>query len=231
MTQPTNRSLYFIIGGGGKVGYYLAKKLLENEHEVVLLEKDSRRVAELRSELGDAVEQGDACEARTLERVGCERADYLLAVTGDDEDNLVMSQVAKVGFPGKERRTIARVNNVDNIDLFKKLGIDVVISPTRSILAAIATELPMGTMVEITPTTNTGLQMIELRVPNDSPVKNQPLRALTLPKGTNIVLVIRGDQTLAPDTNTMVQVDDKIFAVVTPEGKDRLCRSILGVNG
>ncbi|MGH2485158.1 MAG: NAD-binding protein, partial [Ktedonobacterales bacterium] len=90
--------MYILVGGGGQVGLYLAKGLLEQGHEVLLLEKDGRRLSQLREELGASVTQGDACEARLLAEVGCDRADYVIAVTGDDEDNLVICQMAKARF-------------------------------------------------------------------------------------------------------------------------------------
>src|SRR5215469_10666581 len=151
--------MYILIGGGGQVGYYLTKGLLEQGHEVLLLEKDSRRMAQLTEELGTAVARGDACEARTLADVGCDRADMVIAVTGDDEDNLVICQVAKVRF--HVQRTIARVNNPRNDDVFVKLGIDVTISPTRTILHMIEADIPHHTIVPLMTLTKAGLGLIE----------------------------------------------------------------------
>ena len=231
MTQPPSEQLYFIIGGGGRVGYFLTKSLLEAEHEVVLLDKDQRRVNDLRRELGDVVERGDACEFTTLDRLGCERADYLLAVTGEDEDNLVMCQVAKAGFPekdGKKRRTIARVNNIANIPLFERLGIDIIISPTQNILDAIGSELPLPTIINISPPNNEGKHLVEVRVPADSPAKEKPLHDLQLPKGCQVTLLIRGHENFVPDMNMTLQAEDKLFVVVTSEGKALLQTAILG---
>src|SRR5579885_3257872 len=90
--------MYIIIGGGGQIGYYVTKGLLAQGHEVLLLDKDPRRVQTLTDELGSAVLRGDACEARTMDEVGCSRADIVIAVTGDDEDNLVICQMAKSAF-------------------------------------------------------------------------------------------------------------------------------------
>ena len=127
--------MYIIIGGGGDVGYYLTKSLLKQGHEVLLLEKGLTRFQALNDELGQAVVRGDACEARTMEEVGASRADVVIAVTGEDEDNLVICQVAKKRF--KVGRTIARVNNPKHAEIFQKLGIDITVSPTRSILSLI----------------------------------------------------------------------------------------------
>src|SRR5690242_950020 len=101
--------MYIIIGGGGDVGYYLTRNLLHHGHEVLLLEKDPRRYYTLSNELGQAAFKGDSCEARTLEEAGARRADAVIAVTGDDEDNLVICQTAKQRF--NVGRTIARLNN------------------------------------------------------------------------------------------------------------------------
>ncbi|MBO0795540.1 MAG: TrkA family potassium uptake protein, partial [Ktedonobacteraceae bacterium] len=132
--------MYIIIGGGGEVGYYLARNLLGHGHEVLLLEKDAARYQTLSEELGQSIFKGDACEARTLEEAGARRADVVIAVTGEDEDNLVVCQLAKKRF--NVARTIARLNNPKHEELFQKLGIDVTVSPTKTILSLVESELP-----------------------------------------------------------------------------------------
>ena len=154
--------MYIIIGGGGDVGYYLTKSLLNQGHEVLLLEKGLARFQALNDELGQAVVRGDACEARTMEEVGASRADVVIAVTGEDEDNLVICQVAKKRF--KVGRTIARVNNPKHAEIFQKLGIDITVSPTRSILSLIEAELPNFRFVQLMTLKNAGLEIVELRV-------------------------------------------------------------------
>ncbi len=139
--------MYIIIGGGGDVGYYLSKSLLSQGHEVLLLEKGGSRYQALSEELGQSVVLGDACEARIMEEVGVNRADVVIAVTGEDDDNLVICQMAKKHF--KVARTIARLNNPKNELLFQKLGIDITVSPTKSILSLIEAELPGSTFVTI----------------------------------------------------------------------------------
>src|SRR5437879_10868704 len=123
--------MYIIVGGGGDIGYYVTKSLFDRGHEVLLIERDAVRYHSLKEELGQAVFRGDACEARTMDEVGANRADVVIAVTGEDEDNLVICQVAKKRF--KVGRTIARLNNPKHELLFQKLGIDIVVSPTKAI--------------------------------------------------------------------------------------------------
>src|SRR4030067_1531623 len=132
--------MHAIVIGGGKVGYYLAKELLEGNHEVLVIEKDGAKCERIAQELGDIVLKGDGCEAATMEIAGFGRADMVIAVTGDDEDNLVTCQVAKVKF--NVPRTVARINNPKNEEIFKRLGIDTTVSATAAILAQIAQELP-----------------------------------------------------------------------------------------
>ena len=123
--------MYVIVVGGGKVGYYLTKQLLSEGHEVLLLEKDRRRQAALAEQMGEVVVQGDGCEVRIMSEAGFGRADVIVAVTGDDEDNLVICQMAKRKF--QTPRTVARVNDPDNLMLFEKLGIDTTVSSTQII--------------------------------------------------------------------------------------------------
>jgi trk system potassium uptake protein len=217
--------MYIVIGGGGEVGYYLTKGLLEQGHEVLLLEKDSRRVRQLGDELGASVAQGDACEAGTLEAVGTERADLVIAVTGDDEDNLVICQVAKARF--KVKRTIARVNNPRHDDLFSQLGIDVTVSPTRTILHMIEAEIPHHTLVPLITLTKAGLRLVEVTVADDSPAAGRALRALNLPSTVNLALIVRGDQNITPTGDTVIQAEDRIFALVTDDGEQALRGTLL----
>src|SRR6266571_5297832 len=109
--------MYIIVGGGGDVGYYLTKNLSAQGHEVLLLEKDGTRFRNLSEELGQSIVRGDACEARTMVEVGVNRADVVIAVTGEDDDNLVICQMAKKHF--NVARTIARLNNPKNELLFQ----------------------------------------------------------------------------------------------------------------
>jgi trk system potassium uptake protein TrkA len=134
--------MYAIVIGGGKVGYYLARDLLERGDEVLVVEKDSSRAEWLASQLGSVVLTGDGDEMSVLSTTGMERADVVLAVTGDDEDNLIALQLAKSRFNVK--RTVARVNNPANVRIFKILGVDEAISATELLLKAMEEEIELG---------------------------------------------------------------------------------------
>jgi len=217
--------MYIIIGGGGDVGYYLTKSLLSQGHEVLLLEKGATRYLSLAEELGQSVVRGDACEARTMEEVGVNRADVVIAVTGEDDDNLVICQMAKKRF--KVARTIARLNNPKNELLFQKLGIDITVSPTRSILSLIEAELPGSTFVTLMTLKRAGLGIIEVRVPADSPIVGKTLSAIKLPRSGNIALIIRDKDYIVPAADTKIFAHDEVYALVNREGEDAL-RDALG---
>jgi trk system potassium uptake protein len=131
--------VYVIVIGGGKVGYYLTKHLMDRTHEVTLIEKDARRAEQLTAQLGEVVMTGDGDEMSFLATTGMERADVVVAVTGDDEDNLVACQLAKRKF--NVPKTVARVNNPANVRIFQKLGVDVALSATEVLLDLIEREL------------------------------------------------------------------------------------------
>ncbi len=217
--------MYIIIGGGGDVGYYLTKILLSNGHEVLLLEKGASRYQSLSEELGQSVARGDACETRTMEEVGANRADVVIAVTGEDDDNLVICQVAKKRF--KVARTIARVNNPRNELLFQKLGIDITVSPTQAILSMIEAELPGSSIVTLMTLRSAGLGLIEIRVPADSPIVGKSLSTINLPRSGNIALIIRNKEYVVPTAETKVFAKDEVFALVNHEGEQAL-RDALG---
>ena len=217
--------MYIIIGGGGDVGYYLTKSLLSQGHEVLLLEKGNIRYQALSEELGQSVVRGDACEARTMEEVGVNRADVVIAVTGEDEDNLVICQMAKKRF--NVARTIARLNNPKNELIFQKLGIDVTVSPTRSILSLIEAELPGSTFVTLMTLKRAGLEIMEIRVPTDSPIAGKTLSAINLPRSGTIALIIRDNEYIFPTADTKILANDEVYALVSREGEEAL-RTALG---
>ena len=154
--------MYVIVIGGGKVGYYLTKELLAAGHEIVLLEKDPRRARQIADEVGSIVLARDGCEGKHLAEAGANRAAIVAAVTGDDEDNLVVCQMAKHHFDVP--RTIARVNNPKNEELFRHLGVDDIISPTRMILGAVEQDIPVHELLHLAQLEGGELEVMEAQI-------------------------------------------------------------------
>ncbi|GLV57347.1 hypothetical protein KDH_41830 [Dictyobacter sp. S3.2.2.5] len=215
--------MYIIVGGGGDVGYYLTRYLLQQGHEILLLEKENGRFQTLSEELGQAVLKGDACEARTMEEAGARRADAVIAVTGEDEDNLVICQMAKKRF--NVARTIARLNNPKHEELFQRLGIDVTVSPTKAILSLIESELPGQRFVLLMNLKRAGLEIIQIVVPSLSPVVGKPLSQINLPRRSNLALIIRGEEPIIPSADVTIEANDEIYALVNRDGEEELRRT------
>jgi trk system potassium uptake protein len=218
--------VFALICGGGKVGYYLAKSLLVQNQECVLLERDAGRAHMLGDELGDAILPGDACDPRVLARAGIERADVVIAVTGDDEDNLVICQVAKRRF--HTARTIARINNPKNEAIFVKLGIDVTISPTQLVLAAISTDLPDQGVVHLATLRQYGLELVELTLRSASPAVGRTFTDLALPPGTRLLSVLRQGEAPIYDRSLLLAAGDVLLATTRQEDEAELRRVIVG---
>ena len=212
--------MYIIVGGGGQVGYYLARELIAQEHEVLVIEKDGRRVDLITNELGNVVFKGDACEASTLAEVGTARADVVCAVTGDDEDNLVICQVAKRRFG--VNRTIARINNPKNEEIFHRLGIDVAVSTTEVILSVLEQEIPSETIVPLLRMRHADVEIVEARLSPRAPVVGRALRELNLPQESTIALVIRKDKPIFPDGSTVLEAGDEVLAFTRAIHEDEL---------
>ena len=209
--------MYIIIAGGGKVGRSLTETLVNDGHEVLLIEKNAVKVEQHTEQLGGVVVQGDACEVQVLSDAGAGRADVLIAVTGDDEDNLVCCQIAKRKFGIS--RVIARVNNPKNENIFRALGIDSPVSHTKALLEAINQELPSSTLRHLYNLRDGRQELISTVIGPDSPVVNQPLSAIKFPAGSLPVLLVRDGKRQDLMANTVLSNNDELV-LLTPRGKD-----------
>ncbi|GAB4329888.1 MAG: NAD-binding protein [Dehalococcoidia bacterium] len=217
--------MYIIIGGGGKVGFYLAQQLIQSNHEVLVIEISEPRVAAIQDELGGAVVLGDACEASVLDAAGVARADLVAAVTGDDEDNLVICEVAR--YRGVAR-TIARINNPKNALLFKKRGIETTVSATEAILAQIEQELPTTEMVPVMQLHH-DLELVEVKLSETSPVVGRPAREVLLPPEALIALIVDpGGVPRIPGGDTRLNPGDALVVVTRKEYRDTLREALIG---
>ncbi|MDE3090880.1 MAG: TrkA family potassium uptake protein [Chloroflexota bacterium] len=219
--------MYIIVVGGGKVGYYLAKTLLNEGHEVLIIEKDKRKCDIISTELGGVVQRGDGTDSIVMEEAGMTRADLTIAVTGDDEDNLMICQMAKKKFNVK--RTIARINNPKNKHIFKLLGIDHTVSVTDLILAQIEREIPAHSLVHLLTLREAGASFVEAKVPENSPAIGKPLKDLHIPEDCVIPLIIRGGKGIVPHGETMLAVGDEVVAVTTIDHENILEQVFAGL--
>jgi trk system potassium uptake protein TrkA len=219
--------MYIIIVGAGRVGYYLSKALLDEGHEVLIIERIATVCETINDELGSICYRGDGCETSTLAQVGTGRADMLIAVTGDDADNLVACQVAKHKF--KVPRTIARIRNPKNEILFRKLGIDVTISSTNVILEQITEEVPTHPLVHLHEIRERGLEIVEVKIPQEAVTLGKAIGEISLPTGTILALIIRKDQKpIVPNQSTLLSAEDQVVAVIEPDAEEALRKALCG---
>ena len=213
--------MYIIIVGGGRVGYYLARALLNEGHEVLIIEKNATLCETINEEMGSVCLRGDGCEAATLADVGTGRADMLVAVTGDDEDNLVACQVAKYKF--NVPRTVTRIRNPQNEKVFEKLGVDVIVSTTDIILEAIEKEVPTHPLTHLLTLSDKGLGIVEVRIPPTSAAIGKLVKEISLPAESKLALIIPKDRKpRIPNPNSIIRDGDQIIALTTPELEEEL---------
>jgi trk system potassium uptake protein TrkA len=212
--------MYVVIIGGGKVGFYLAKELAESNHEVLVIERNAAKVAEIEEVLGELVMRGDGCEAAIQEQAGVRRADLVLAVTGEDEDNLVACQVARHIF--NVERIVARINNPKNELIFRKLGFESTVSATSAIMSHIEQELPIHPLISLL-TLRRGFQVVEVRVPGESGIIGRPLRDVLLPHQSIIWGIVDNEgNPKAPTPDTILHAGDEVVAVTLQESVEAL---------
>jgi trk system potassium uptake protein TrkA len=201
--------MYAIIVGAGKVGRNLARELIFKGNEVTVIESSRPRYLLIEEEFEHAVQYGDATELWVLER-----ADLVIAVTGDDEDNMLVCQVAKEKYLCE--RIIARVNNPRNLDHFKLLGIQPAVSATDLILRLIEHEVPRYGLVHLLALEEERLEIIELEVSPDAPVAGERVADISLPEGSLIISVLRDGAGFVPKADTVIEEGDEVLLVLDP---------------
>ena len=219
--------MYIVVAGGGKVGANVTRTLLEMGHEVTLSEQRPDRYARLEEEVGPGVMRGDATEISVLERAGVARPpELLLAVTGDDEDNLVISQIGKEGYGVP--KAIARVNDPRNQGHFDLLGITQTICATTSILGLVEHEVPEHGLVKLLELQKEGLEIVEVQIKSDSPAAGTRVAGLSLPKGSRLISVFRHGRTELAEPGTVMRPGDQVLAVVSTASAPDLRKALLG---
>jgi trk system potassium uptake protein TrkA len=212
--------MYIIVVGGGQVGYYLTKTLLSEGYEVLLIEREPRKVEDFAERFGSVVVAGDGAEASTLAAAGAARANVVIAVTGEDEDNLVICQVAKHKF--HVERTIARVNNPKNEQLFRMLGIDVTVSQTNHIMHLIEQSIPEHSFVHLLSLRHADLAIVDAKVGKESPSSHSKVGEINLPPNCIIAAISRGPELIIPTPTTELLPGDDVIAIAHRDQEDAL---------
>src|SRR3954447_21703460 len=218
--------MYALIAGGGKVGANLARTLLRMGHEVTLVEQRSDRFGRLEHEFEHQVIKGDATELFVLEKAGIARPpDILVAATGDDEDNLVICQLAREKYG--VAKVIARVNDPRNQPYFDLLGISPTVCATSSIMALIEHEVPEHDLIHLLELRKENLEIVEVTIDKNANCKGKRVRALRLPEGARLISVVRDGKAEIPDDETQIQAGDQVLAILEPGKEDELRRILL----
>lgn len=213
--------MYLILVGGGNVGMQLAKRLIGRNHEVLILEKDSRQAQRLSNVLGDQyVMHGDGCELHTQRAAGFSRADVVVAVTGEDEDNLVVCQLAKEEW--QVEKVLARVNDPSHEDIFREIGIDHTVSATGIIFNLLEQQLEGDNLVPVGAIHRGEVEVVECSLSNRSSWVGKRVSEITLPPGTYLVYLLRENQGMSVDGSTLLQAGDLVVSLVPTHRAEEL---------
>ena len=204
--------MYIVVVGAGKVGWNLARELIGKGNEVTVIESDPSRFAMVEEELEHAVHYGDGSELWVLERAGVARADMVIAVTGDDEDNILICQVAREKY-GVER-VIARCNNPRNLQHFELLGIKPAVSATDLILRLIEHEVPRYGFLHLLDLPQERLEIIEIEVADGSPAAGAQIKDLGLPDGSLAIAILRHGTGFVPLSDSVIEAGDEVLIVL-----------------
>jgi trk system potassium uptake protein TrkA len=215
------------IAGGGNVGTSIASDLKAAGHDVLIIEQDADLVARLRPTLDITWLEGDACEVSTLQKAGLEDADVVVASTGDDEDNLVVSLLAKQEFAVP--RVVARVNHPKNRWLFNETwGVDVSVSTPHLLTALVEEAVSVGSLVRLLQFAQGEARLVEVTLADDSPAKGRSLSELDMPRDATIVAVVRDNRVVVPRGDTVLCPHDEVLALVTDDSEEPVKALLVG---
>ena len=218
--------MYVIVAGGGKIGANLARTLLKMGHELTLIEQRADRFAQLEIEFEHNVMKGDATELHVLEKAGIARPpDLLVAATGDDEDNVIICQLAREKYG--VLKTIARVNDPRNQVHFDLLGISPTVCATSSILALLEHEVPEHGLVRLLELRNEGLEVVEVQIDADAPSAGKRVGGLSLPDGSRLISVVRNGRAEIAVDSTVLRPGDEVLAILQSGKEEEFSRALL----
>ena len=212
--------MYVIVVGAGKVGLNLARELIDKGNELTIVENSARRYATVEEELEHRAQYGDGSELWVLERAGIERADMVIAVTGDDEDNILICQVAREKY-GVDR-VIARCNNPRNLQHFELIGVKPAVSATDLILRLIEHEVPRYGLLHLLDLPQERLEIIEVEVALGSPADGTPVRDLGIPEGSLVISILRDGTGFVPLADSEVKAGDEVLLVLDTGLEDKV---------
>ncbi|WP_033291582.1 potassium channel family protein [Amycolatopsis jejuensis] len=213
------------IAGAGAVGQSIATELIDARHQVMLIERESDQFEPEAVPQADWV-LGDACEVSILEESGIERCDVVIAATGDDKANLVVSLLAKTEFA--VRRVVARVNNPANEWLFTDAwGVDVAVSTPRMLAAMVEEAVSVGDLVRLMTFRQGQANLVELTLPEETPLAGKPVSELALPRDAALVTILRGDRVIVPQPEDPLEPGDELLFVATSDVEPEI-RTALG---
>jgi trk system potassium uptake protein TrkA len=215
------------VAGAGNVGLFVANDLQANGHDVLLIEQNPAVIE--RSVTYDGVEWyiADACEVASLREAGLDRCEVVVAATGDDEDNLVISLLSKQEFGVP--RVIARVNHPKNEWMFSaNWGVDMSVSTPHLITALVEEAVTVGRLVHILQFEGGQARLVEVTLAPDSPVVDQQIKEVEVPRDATFVAIVRGDHVVMPRGDTMFEAGDEVLAMVTPESEDEVRTLLAG---
>jgi trk system potassium uptake protein TrkA len=219
--------MYVIVAGGGKIGANIARTLIGMQREVTIVEQRRDRFELLESEFGHSAMLGDATEIAVLERAGIARPpDLVLAVTGDDEDNLIISQIAKEGYGVP--KAIARVNDPRTQQHFDLLGITQTVCATSGLLGLVEHEVPEHGLVRLLELRREGLEVVEMQITGDSPAAGKRVAGLSLPEGVRLVSVTRNGVGEIAAGETVIRPGDQVIAILKPGFENSLRQALVG---
>ncbi len=218
--------MYVLVAGGGKVGANLTRQLIRLGHEVTLIEQRRDRYEQLEDEFEHQVQHGDATEIFVLERAGIARPpELIVAATGDDEDNIVICQLAREKYAVP--KVIARVNDPRNQSHFDLLGISPTVCATSGILALVEHEVPEHELIHLLELRKENLEIVEVQIDKNSPVAGKKVGSLGLPEGSQLISVVRNGEAQIADGSTTLQAGDQVLAILQPGKEDELRRVLL----